>query len=297
MTLGFVLVRRDIQANMSFFQSRDGTQLHEQTWPAQGTPLASVVIVHGYGEHIGRYDETGRALAAAGFSVRGLDLRGHGQSSGVRGYCDRFDQYVDDVDALVTRARGESMPVYILAHSFGALVAPFYVLAHPNSIAGMVLTSPYWKLALAVPAGKVFAGKIASRLYGKLALPSGLRGADVTRDPEIAAAYDRDPLNNKNATARWFTEASAAQESLVARAAELTLPVLVVAGEADKIAAAPQARVVFERIGSKDKTLRMLAGQYHEVLNEPKPERDKTVAEIVEWLRAHASAQKKAAAG
>lgn len=282
---------------MSFFQSRDGTQLHEQTWPAEGAPLASVVIVHGYGEHIARYDETGRALAAAGFSVRGLDLRGHGQSSGVRGYCDRFDQYLEDLDALITRARADNLPVYILAHSFGALVAPFYALAHAGAVAGMVLTSPFWKLALAVPPAKLIAGRIASRLYGKLALPSGLRGADVTRDPEIAAAYDRDPLNNKNATARWFTEASAAQESLVARAAELTLPVLVVAGEADKIAASSQARVVFDRIAGKDKTLRMLTGQYHEVLNEPKPDREKTVAEIVEWLRAHASAQKKAAAG
>lgn len=274
---------------MSFFQSRDGTQLHEQVWAAQGKPVAAVVIVHGYGEHIARYDETGRALAAAGFSVRGLDLRGHGQSAGVRGFCNRFDEYVDDVDAIVKRARGEGLPVFILGHSFGALVAPFYVLRHPGDVAGLVLTSPFWKLALAVPPAKVLAGKIASRLYPKLGLPSGLKGAEVTRDPEIAAIYDRDPLNNKNATARWFTETSAAQESLVTRASALTLPVLLLVGEADKIAAASQAPVVFDRIGSKDKTLRMLAGQYHEVLNEPKPTREKTVAEIVEWLRAHAA--------
>src|SRR6202012_1361288 len=101
--------------------------------------------------------------------------------------------------------------------------------------------------------------------------------------------YDRDPLNNKNATARWFTESSAEQQAIVARAGELTLPVLMIPGEGDKIASAPQARVVFDRIGSKDKTLHMLPGQYHEVLNEEKATREKTVAEIVEWLRAHAS--------
>jgi alpha-beta hydrolase superfamily lysophospholipase len=277
---------------MSFFQSRDGTQLHEETWAAQGKPIAAVVIVHGYGEHIARYDETGRALAAAGFSVRGLDLRGHGQSGGVRGFCNRFDEYLDDVDAIVARARAEGLPVFLLGHSFGALVAPFYALRYPGNVAGLVLTSPFWKLALAVPPVKVLAGKIASRLYPKLGLPSGLKGVDVTRDPELAALYDRDPLNNKNATARWFTETSTAQLSLVARASELTLPVLLLVGEADKIAAASQAPIVFERIGSKDKTLRMLAGQYHEVLNEPKPTREHTVAEIVEWLRAHASAAK-----
>jgi alpha-beta hydrolase superfamily lysophospholipase len=143
----------------------------------------------------------------------------------------------------------------------------------------------------------VWAGKIASAVFPKLALPSGLKGEDVTRDPELAAAYDRDPLNNKNATARWFTEATQAQEDLVARAPQLTTPVLLVVGEADKIAAAAQARVVFERIGAKDKTLRMLAGQYHEVLNEPHPTRDENVAGIVEWLRAHAAAGQGASGG
>lgn len=274
---------------MSFFQSRDGTQLHEEHWPAEGKATASVVIVHGYGEHIGRYEETGRALAAAGFSVRGLDLRGHGQSGGVRGYCNRFDEYLDDVDAIVIRARGEALPLFLLGHSFGGLVAPFYVLHHPTQVAGMVLTSPYWKLALQQPAAKIWAGKVASFVAPKLALPSGLKGADVCRDPELQAKYDVDPLNNKNATARWFTESTAAQEELVVRAPELSTPTLLLVGEADKIAAAPQARVVFERLGAKDKTLRMLSGQYHEVLNEPKPTRTETVREIVEWLRARAS--------
>jgi alpha-beta hydrolase superfamily lysophospholipase len=282
---------------MSFFQSHDGTQLHERVWPAEGTALASVVIAHGYGEHIGRYDETGRKLAAAGFHVRGLDLRGHGQSGGVRAYCNRFDEYVEDVDAEVTRARAEGLPVFLLGHSFGGLVAPFYALAHPDALAGLVLTSPFWKLALPVPAAKVWAGKIASRLLPKLSLPAGLKGADVCRDPEIAALYDRDPLNNKNATARWFTESAAAQQALSTRASQLTLPVLLVVGEADLVASAPQARVVFERIGSKDKTLRMLAGQYHEVLNERPAEREKTVAEIAEWLRAHATSTRSADGG
>jgi alpha-beta hydrolase superfamily lysophospholipase len=164
-------------------------------------------------------------------------------------------------------------------------------------LAGLVLTSPFWKLALAVPAAKIIAGKIASRILPKLALPSGLKGADVARDPEIAALYDRDPLNNKNATARWFTESTAAQAEVLARAPELKLPLLLLVGEADRVAAASQARVVFDRIGSADKTLRMLTGQFHEVLNELPPVREKTVAEIVEWLRAHAAKTVGAAEG
>jgi alpha-beta hydrolase superfamily lysophospholipase len=285
---------------MSFFQSRDGTQLYERLWPPtniDGKALASVVIVHGYGEHIGRYDEIGHKLAAAGFSPRGLDLRGHGQSGGVRGFCRSFDEYLDDVDAVVERTRVEGLPLFVLAHSFGALVAPHYALRPGTNLSGLVLSSPYWKLAMAQPALKLLAGKLASAIAPKLALPMGLKGNDVTRDPDIAAAYDVDPLNNRNATARWFTESTAAQESLVARAPELTLPVLLLVGEADRVASAPHARVVFERIGAKDKTLRMLPGQFHEVLNEPPADRDRTAGEIVEWLRAHAEASNALRAG
>jgi alpha-beta hydrolase superfamily lysophospholipase len=282
---------------MTFFQSRDGTQLHERIWPAEGAARAAVLIVHGYGEHIARYDETARALAHAGFAVRGIDLRGHGQSGGVRGFCRRFDEYLDDVDVAAARAQGDAPSLFLLGHSFGALVGAHYAIRSPSALAGLVLTSPFFKLALAVPPLKVLAGRIASRLVPTLALPSGLKGADVSRDPEIAAAYDVDPLNNKNATARWFTEAAAAQESLVADAVKLTLPTLLIAGEADRIAAASQARVIFERLGASDKTLRMLPGQYHEVLNEPLADRQKTVAEIVAWLTTHAVAAGKLRAG
>jgi alpha-beta hydrolase superfamily lysophospholipase len=271
---------------MSFFQSGDGTQLHERVWP-RSEPLAHVVIVHGYGEHIGRYDETARVLNDANFSVSGFDLRGHGQSSGARGFCRRFDEYIDDLDAAVARAQ-KKVPLFLLGHSFGGLIAPHYALRKPASLTGLVLTSPFWRIALAVPTAKALAGKIASRLYPGLALPTGFRGADVSRDPDVIAAYDADPLNNKVATARWFTEATQAQEALVARAPSLSLPILILAGEADRLADAKFVPTVFAKLGGKDKTLRMLAGQFHEVLNEPPPDRQRTQKEIVEWLRAHA---------
>ena len=249
-----------------------------------------VVIVHGYGEHIGRYDATARALADAGFTVRGFDLRGHGQSGGVRGHCSKFGEYLEDLEAEVVRARGENLPLFLLGHSFGALIASQWALAHPNELTGLALTSPFYGLALAVPAAKVLAGKIASKIYPSLALPSGLKGVDVSRDPEIQKLYDADPLNNKNATARWFTEATAAQVDLERRAPQLTLPILMIAGGADGIASPKQAKVVFDRFGSRDKRFELLDGQRHEVLNELPADRAQTIHEIAEWLRAHAGA-------
>jgi alpha-beta hydrolase superfamily lysophospholipase len=282
---------------MSFFQSRDGTQIHERVWPSDKDARATVVIAHGYGEHIARYDETARTLAGSGFTARGIDFRGHGQSGGARGHCNRFDEYIDDLESEVTRARGEGLPVFVLGHSFGALVASHYVLRFADTVTGLVLTSPFFGLALPVPGPKRLAGQIASRILPKLALPSGLKGADVSRDPEIARIYDNDPLNNKNATARWFTEAMAAQRTLLDQAERVRLPLLLVAGAADRIADANQAQVVFDRFGSTDKTLRLLAGQFHEVLNELPEDRQKTVAMIIDWLGNHMAGAGKLRAG
>src|SRR5260370_23073346 len=146
---------RGIQANMSFFQSRDGTQLHERVWPAVGNARAVVVIAHGYGEHIARYDQTATDLARGGFSVRGIDFRGHGQSGGTRGHCARFDEYIDDLEGEITRARGEGLPVFLLGHSFGALVGSHYALRFPETLAGLGLASTFFKLAPAVAAAEV----------------------------------------------------------------------------------------------------------------------------------------------
>jgi alpha-beta hydrolase superfamily lysophospholipase len=282
---------------MSFFQSRDGTQIHERVWPADGNARAVVVIAHGYGEHIARYDQTAKDLARGGFSVRGIDFRGHGQSGGVRGHIVRFSDYIDDLEAEVTRARGENLPLFVLGHSNGALIASHFVVRFPELLTGLVLTSPFFKLALPVAGAKLWAAKIASRLLPKLPIPSGLKGADVSRDPDVARVYDNDPLNNKNATARWATETLAAQAAIVEQAEKIQLPVLLVAGAADKIAAANQSQVVFDRLGSTDKTLRMLAGQYHEVLNELPDDRKQTIALIVDWLGNHAASAGKLRAG
>jgi alpha-beta hydrolase superfamily lysophospholipase len=281
---------------MANFAAPDGTSLHEVVWPASGqNAKGTVVLLHGYGEHILRYEHVAKALNAVGFEVRGLDLRGHGQSGGHRGFCLRFSEYLDDLHAFLERARASaSGPLFIVAHSFGALVTTEYLLTRkPSNLTGVVLSSPFFKLKLDVPKVKVIAGRMMSRIYPKLGLPSGLKGADVSRDPEIAAAYDRDPLNNKSATARWFTETSAVQDTLLARGSDLSgwkLPTLFLVGAADKIADAQRAEEVFGRLGAPgqiDKTLRMLTGQYHEVFNEPAAEREKTLAELTGWLDAH----------
>jgi alpha-beta hydrolase superfamily lysophospholipase len=277
--------------NATTFPAADGTPLSERRWPAAAgsTPRGAVVLVHGYGEHIGRYDHVARVFAEAGFSVFGADLRGHGQSGGARGFCLRFEDYLSDLSTLLARAREAAPgPQFLVGHSFGGLIATKLILSRPDAVRGLVLSSPFFRLRLEVPAVKVLAARAASAIYPKLSLPSGLKGEDVTRDPELARLYDADPLNLKNATARWFTESERAQSEVLARAAEVRLPTLAVIGGADRVAHPGRGEEIARKFSSEDKTIHVLPGQFHEVFNEPRPHRDETIALVRDWLVARA---------
>lgn len=234
-------------------------------------PKASVLLCHGYGEHGGRYRRVVQRWAAKGIACGVLDLRGHGWSAGHRGHCERFTDYHDDLDDLlaVLRDHVHDVPLFGFGHSFGGLVLTTHALSRPSIYRGLVLSSPFFGLSGNVPGAKKALGEVASRLYPTLSVPTGLTGADVTHDETIARLYDHDPLVNKSATARWYTETTAAQKDLLARAAQLKLPVLLVAAGADRVVSTPAARAVFDRFSSPDKTFDERVGLYHEILNEP----------------------------
>lgn len=228
-------------------------------------------IVHGYADYGARYAHVMGALAEHGIGSVAIDLRGHGRAGGGRGFCRRFSEFLDDARELraLVDARGKDAPRFLFGHSFGGLVAMASVLDEPASWKGLVLSAPYFGLALEVPRAKVLAGKVASRVLPKLGLPTGLKGADLTHDAKKAAAYDADPLVFKKATARWFTEATAAQERVLERAPRLSVPLYVTFGTEDKVASMAAAKAVFDAAGSSDKTWDPRTGLFHEVLNEP----------------------------
>ncbi len=254
--------------------------------PSSGTK-AVLGIVHGYADYGARYAHVATALAERGIGSVSIDYRGHGRAGGTRGYCDRFEDYLDDLREFraVVQERAKGAPTFLFGHSLGGLVTTTSVLDDPSGWRGLLLSAPFFGLALDVPAAKIFAGKIASRVVPKLGLPSGLAGKDLTHDPAQARAYDTDPLIFKNATARWFTETAAAQARALADAPRLSLPLYVVFGDDDKVASLAAAKRVFDAAGSKDKTWDERPGLYHEVLNEPCwPE---LVDVMATWILAH----------
>ena len=229
-----------------------------------------VGLLHGYADYGERYAHVADVWAERGIATVAIDMRGHGHADGRRGYCDRFDEYLDDAAELtrLVEERAPGVPAILMGHSFGGLVAASVAIARPTPWRALVLTGPFFGVAAQVPRIKLLAGRLASRLVPKFAQPTGIRGADLTHDAARARAYDEDPLVFKEATARWFTESSAAQDRAIARAPSLSMPLTLVIGAADPVVSVARARAFYDAAGSADKTWDAREGLFHEVLNE-----------------------------
>ena len=265
-----------------------GPTLHQITvTPDQ--PRAVVAILHGYADYGARYGHVQAAWADAAIASIAIDLRGHGYAEGMRGYCEHFDEFLSDAGELeqLVKQAFPGVPAFLFGHSFGGLIAAAIGVRGTDAYRGIVLSNPYFELALKVSPAKVLLGKVASRFAPKLAIPAGLAGAALTHDPKVAAAYDADPLVFKKATARWFTEATRTQAEVLAGAARMTLPLYLAVGTGDVVASPNGGRAFFLGAGSVDKTKREWPELRHELLNELawRPAADA----MAEWMVARAT--------
>jgi alpha-beta hydrolase superfamily lysophospholipase len=226
-----------------------------RTWPIDD-PARLVVLVHGYGEHIGRYQHVAAALNARGSAVVGPDHRGHGQSPGEPALVEDFEPIVDDLRAVVQDARGD-LPVVMVGHSMGGLIATRYAQRFPEDLAGLVLSAP------AIGLGPVLQGWLEDP-------PSDpIDGAVLSRDPAVGEAYAADPLvyhgGWKVPTLRAFI---AADDAIAAGPGFGALPLLYVHGGDDQLVPAGLAQPVVERLAGEDAELVVIDGARHEVFNE-----------------------------
>ncbi|HEX2062410.1 MAG TPA: alpha/beta hydrolase, partial [Thermoanaerobaculia bacterium] len=246
-------------------------------------PRARVVVVHGYAEHRGRYAELVARLEERGLECHLFDLRGHGQSEGSRAHVQRFRDYVDDLH----RVAGEvprDLPLFLLGHSLGGLISLAYVLAHPETFAAMAVSSPYLGPAFPVPKVQAALASVATFVAPAMKFDSPLESRWVSRDPEVVARYDTDPNVLHVTTPRWYTEVTRAQADVLAHAHEIHTPALIIAGGSDAIADHRLAITLFERLGTRDKQLRVHPALYHEVFNELADDRETVIRELVEDL-------------
>jgi alpha-beta hydrolase superfamily lysophospholipase len=270
-----------------FIHSADHLRLYWQRYTPPA-PRATVMVLHGGGDHSGRYPAITTALVLAGFQVALVDFRGHGQSDGRRWHVDGFGDYLSDLDTFVAKLRADGVAgkLFAVAHSQGALVAALWALSHVGALDGYVLSSPYFRLALKPPVLKVLGARVMGRVIPWLPVSTGLAVADLTSDPEMQRWTERDPLYGRATTPRWFDESNRAQVEVLRRAGEFEAPLLVMAAGADRVADLGAARAFTDAARSVDKRLTVYEGFRHEIFNER--ERDRPVAEAVGWLLAHA---------
>ena len=270
----------------STFSAADGLTLFERHWLPEGAARADVVIVHGYAEHSGRYEHVGTLLAERGYAVHAFDLRGHGQSAGPRVLVRSAAEYLDDLDAFLARSRTSGRPLFLLGHSMGGTIVTLEVIERAPAIDGLILSGP---ALTAVGTSPIVARivQLLGRFLPRLRLRK-LDAAAVCRDPAVVAAYESDPLVDRGKMYAGTAAAMMRAMRAIDRGAQrVHVPLLVMHGTEDRLADPQGSRALHERASSPDKTLRLYAGLYHEIFNEP--EQREVLGDLLAWLDARTS--------
>ncbi len=249
-------------------KSADGTKLAYRAWPKAGANT-TFAVVHGLGEHAGRYARFAEAMANHGMSTFALDLRGHGESEGQRGHVDSWSQWTDDVSAFVKHVEGlagtEVVPV---GHSFGGAALLSTVLSGKLTKSRRFgVSSPALKLRLQAPAWQTALAPFASKIVPRLAMDNEVDPATVSRIPEVVAAYRNDPLVHSRISSRMYTEWQKATIDILGRADQIKIPFLILAGTADPLIDPEGSRRLHELAPSLSE-LHLLEGRYHEPFND-----------------------------
>lgn len=274
---------------VSQLRTADGLRLHRSTWPTAGEARGTLLVVHGLGEHVGRYDALALRLNASGWRVSGFDHRGHGQSDGARGAIARRDSMLQDLARVIDALRNEvGGKLVLLGHSMGGLIAARFVAeglqARPaawhREVDALVLSSPALDTGMSASQRALLA--VLGPLAPWLAVSNGLQPEWISRDAGVVAAYRADPLVHDRITprlARFIVDGGAATLALAPRWSLATL--LLWAGS-DRCVAPAGARAFADAAPRGVVRAQCFEPLYHEIFNEP--ERDEVFAVLEAWL-------------
>lgn len=269
-----------------YWQSKPGQKIFAQAWvPAQVQGV--VALVHGLGEHSGRYAHVARRFNEAGLAVFALDLPGHGRTEGKRGV-GSFEACFNEVDHLLGEARQRfpNQPIFLYGHSMGAAITLKYILARKPKISGAIITSPPLA-AVSVSPVKYNLARILSRITPDLTMANGLNVQHISRDAQVVSAYQADPLVHPQISTRLGWDLLSAGDWIRVHAAELTLPLLLVHGSSDLICNSSGSQDFAGRAPASLVTLKLWDGLYHETHNDP--EKDEVLAYSLAWIIQHRS--------
>jgi len=269
----------------------DGLRLRGRYWEPPSTPTGIVCIVHGLGDHGGRYAHVARRLNTAGYTVAAADLRGHGMSEGRRGHTPGLGASMNDISLIVREAgaRFPGIPLFLYGHSMGGNLvlnfalrraAPTVGSAGSPVLTGVVASAPLLETAFDPPCWKMLFGRTMRPFWPTKSMSNEVRVENLSRDPDVIRAYREDPLVHDRVTLT-FLDIRGAGSWALKHAADLTVPTLVMHGDADRITSSAVSRAFAAAAGGAC-TLKLWEGFYHEIHNEPGKEQ--VFDYLVEWL-------------
>jgi acylglycerol lipase len=271
----------------STWHTPDGCQLFVQSWGPEGGARAIVCLVHGLGEHSGRYAHVAAALCSAGYTLFAFDLRGHGRSEGLRGHTPSYDRLMDDIHEFLGKAsaRYPGKPRFLYGHSLGGSLVLNYVLRRKPRLAGVIATSPGLRPAIAPPGWKLTTGRLMYKVRPTFQMPNGLDLGGLSHDPAVIRAYTADPLCHDRLSAQLGLDILSSGEYALTQANRFPLPLLLMHGNSDRLTSCTATRDFAAALPGDRCTFREWDGCYHELHNEP--QQADVLRTIITWLDAH----------
>jgi len=269
-----------------YFINSRGARIFYQAWLPESPPRAVLLVVHGLGEHCGRYAGLAGYFVSLGYAVYGFDHIGHGRSGGERQHVECLEELTDTLGEFCGKVRQwrGGVPLFLLGHSMGGLIAVYHLLAGGEA-AGAIFSAPSVKVGDSVAPSTLWVGKRLAVIAPKFRM-LGIDRDGISRDPEVLAVYASDPLMRQGKfTVRLGMELLKAMQRLQTEIHRLTLPFILLQGGDDRIVDPGGAKWLYEEAGSIHKTLNIYPGLYHEVFNEP--ERGIVLQHVRDWLEGY----------
>lgn len=264
--------------------TKDNLKIFGQEWKPDGKVKGAIALVHGLGEHSGRYKHVAEAFAAAGFSLTAFDLRGHGKSDGIRGHAPSYEAIMSDISQNIelTKEHFPGVPVFLYGHSLGGNLSLYYCITKKPQIKGAIITSPGLGTAKPVSPVTLALGKLLYNLLPSTQLDNGLDRSGLSRDPEVEKKYAEDPLVHPKISARLALDMLNNGKFIIQNASEFPVPLLLMQGSDDQLVNAQLTKTFANAAPLSKVTYKEWAGYYHELHNEP--EKAQVLKVMTDWL-------------
>lgn len=252
-------------------------------WKQEGPLQGVLCLIHGLGEHSGRYQHVAAYLTRAGYAVMALDLQGHGKTGGQRGHIQSYDSLLKDIQKLLQQARKKypQTPLFLYGHSLGGNLVLNYALSQEDTLTGVIASSPWLQLAFQPPPIKLFLGRMMNRIWPSFTQKNEILKETLSHDQEVQKEYDGDPLVHQEISARLFSSAYAQGLWALQKADSFPYPLLILHGTGDQLTAWRASQTFSQQ--AKNCTLKLWEGLYHELHNER--QKEEVFTTIIHWLK------------